>query len=39
MLKNICTLKSDNFNVQRHNGVYFGDVDHPVSGQIDHWVS
>jgi hypothetical protein len=19
--------------------VYFGDVDHPVSGQIDHWVS
>ena len=26
-------------DVRHFNDVYYGDVDHPVPGQIDHWVS
>ena len=24
---------------KNYQSVYYGDVDHPVPGQIDHWVS
>jgi len=27
------------FQVIHYFFVYYGDVDHPVPGQIDHWVS
>jgi hypothetical protein len=34
MLNELCTMYE-----LRANAVYYGDVDHPVPGQIDHWVS
>ena len=35
----IMTFEGRNFDILCGLTVYYGDVDHPVPGQIDHWVS